>query len=265
MAVRCGGIAGHRCPDPAHQRDRQSPGSGDPQVTCRGCCPRGPPAPAGRGPTGDPVSTGSLPPARGRARSGSAGDRPATDSPGRLAAHRPPRRSRRGDGATIAPRIVGSRPVIGAIRRLTVNFGECPPSFPAESLQTARQDPAPTRAWTVPLPRSRAGATASGPGSLGSGTSPPLRPGRGPAWSRRVAGRRPHTLTSRHAIRRSAVGSTGLVMRFFAHFTRYFPILSRARRADLGMTWRNFLHGLPLSRQGRIPQSGVFAGGHTRE
>jgi hypothetical protein len=49
---------------------------------------------------------------------------PGPDSPYRPAAHRPTRRSRRGAGATIAPPIVGSPPVFGAIRRLTVNFGK---------------------------------------------------------------------------------------------------------------------------------------------
>jgi hypothetical protein len=73
----------------------------------------------------------------------------------------------------------------------------------------------------VPLRRSRPGATASGPGSPGSGTSRPLHPGRGPARSRRVAGRRSRTLISRHAMCRSIVPSAGLVDAFF------YPLIIR--------------------------------------
>jgi hypothetical protein len=87
-------------------------------------------------------------------------------APCRLAVHPPNRRSCRGDGAMIAPRITGSRPVIGATRRLTVNFGNVSPSYSSQPLQTARRDPAPPRGRTVPHPpvpsrhdRLRAGIT----------------------------------------------------------------------------------------------------------
>jgi hypothetical protein len=146
-----------------------------PKATGRGWRPRGPPAPAGRGPTGHAVATASPPPARGGARFGSGRDHPA-DSPCRPAARRPTRRSRRGPAATIAPRIAGSRPVIGATRRLTVNFGKVsavlsrgiPPGGPAGS----GPDKGAGRSHS---PRSRAGAIASRPGAAGSPAGGPAR------------------------------------------------------------------------------------------
>jgi hypothetical protein len=68
--------------------------------------------------------------------------------------HRPPGPTGRPPtDPAIAPRIVGSRPVIGAKRRLTVNFGKVSPSYPSQPLQTSRRDPAPKRGpGTSPLP-----------------------------------------------------------------------------------------------------------------
>jgi hypothetical protein len=122
------------------------------EATGRGCWIRGPPAPARGSPGGHPVATASPCPARGPARSGSARDRPATDRPARPAVHRRAGRSRCEDAATLAPRIAGSRPVFGAKRRLTVNFGKVSPSYPSQPLQTARRDRPRRGGRTVPLP-----------------------------------------------------------------------------------------------------------------
>jgi hypothetical protein len=99
----------------------------------------------------------------GRARSGSARDRPATDRPCRPAVHPLARRSRRGDRRLTAPHS---------------SFRKRSPSFPIQPLQSARRDPASTRGLQGPTsPRSRPGATASGPGSPGLSAWAEDRPG----------------------------------------------------------------------------------------
>jgi hypothetical protein len=133
---------------------------GPTKATGRGCCTRGPSAPARPG--GHPVATASPRRARGGVRSGSARDRPATDRPCRPAVHPPTRRSRRGSptrGLLSAPN--GASPsIFGGCRRPIPHnrYGRPCKIRPRRGGRTVPLPPVPTRrdrvrAWITRIRR----------------------------------------------------------------------------------------------------------------